>query len=70
MCAAHGDRAAIGVDVDAQGSSSFRKGGSIPRFPDEPGEKEGVRVHSALFLFLSHVLSPRYSTLFSFNKTI
>ena len=77
VCAAHGDRAAVGVDVDAQGSSlredephfplnarvecrAFvserilvvcagtpkRKGGSVPRFPDEPVGKEEVEVRS------------------------
>ena len=76
MCAAHGDRAAVGVDVHAQGSSlredeshfrlnagvecrtfvsentpgwfalARRKGGSIPRFPDEPVGKEDVEVRS------------------------
>ena len=76
VCAAHGDRAAVGVDVDAQGSGlredeshfplnarvecrafvseknpgwfalACRKGGSIPRFPDEPVGKEDVEVRS------------------------
>ena len=76
VCAAHGDRAAVGVDVDAQGSSlredeshfplnarvecrafvserilvgfalAHQKGGSIPRFPDEPVGKEDVEVRS------------------------
>ena len=75
VCAAHGDRAAVGVDVDAQGSSlredethfplnarvecrvcigknpgwfalARRKGGSIPRFPDEPVGKEDGEVRS------------------------
>ena len=62
VCAAHGDRAAVGVDVDAQGSSlredeshfplnprfalAPRKGGSVPRFSDEPVGKEDVEVRS------------------------
>ena len=75
VCAAHGDRSAVGVD-DAQGSGlreddthfplnagvecrafvserilvglACRKGGSIPRFPDEPEGKVDVEVRSEL----------------------
>jgi hypothetical protein len=78
VCVAHGDRAADGVDVDAQGSGlcedethfplnariecrafvsarilvgfrfalACRKGGSIPRFPDEPVGKEDVEART------------------------
>ena len=34
VCAAHGDRAAVGVDVDAQGASTFAK--MSPTFPLMP----------------------------------
>ena len=34
VCAAHGDRAAVGVDVDAQGSSLAKMSPTFPLMPE------------------------------------